>query len=51
MQLQDFAHVVRSKNAGPRRITLDVIFHSDVDYLGSGELATALAIRSLPGRL
>ena len=27
MQLQDLAHVVRSKNAGPRRITLDVIFH------------------------
>ena len=29
MQLQDFAQVV---NAGPRRITLDVIFHSDADY-------------------
>ena len=32
MQLQDFAQVVRSKNAGPRRITLDVIFRSDADY-------------------
>src|SRR5262249_24864219 len=32
MQLQDLAQVVRSKNAGPRRITLDVIFHSDADY-------------------
>ena len=28
MQLQDFAQVVRSKNAGPRRFTLDVIFRS-----------------------
>ena len=32
MQLQDLAQVVRSKNAGPRRITLDVIFQSDADY-------------------
>ena len=32
MQLQDFAQVVRSKNAGPRRFTLDVIFRSDPDY-------------------
>src|SRR5260370_9132440 len=32
MQLQDFAQVVRSKNAGPRRFTLDVIFRSDADY-------------------
>jgi len=32
MQLQDLAQVVRSKNAGPRRITLDVIFRSDADY-------------------
>jgi len=32
MQLQRFAQVVRSKNAGPRRLTLDVIFHSDADY-------------------
>jgi len=28
MQLQDFAQVVRSKNAGPRRFTLDIIFRS-----------------------
>jgi hypothetical protein len=32
MQLQDFAQVVRSKNAGPRRFTLDVIFRTDPDY-------------------
>ena len=32
MKLQDFAQVVRSKNAGPRRLTLDVIFRDDTDY-------------------
>jgi hypothetical protein len=32
MQLQDFAQVVRSKNAGPRRLTLDLIFRNDADY-------------------
>ncbi len=32
MQLQDFAQVVRSKNAGPRRLTLDIIFRTDADY-------------------
>jgi hypothetical protein len=32
MLLQDFAQVVRSKNAGPRRFTLDVIFRNDADY-------------------
>jgi hypothetical protein len=32
MRLQDFAQVVRSKNAGPRRLTLDVIFRNDTDY-------------------
>jgi hypothetical protein len=32
MKLQDFAQVVRSKNAGPRRFTLDVIFRDDADY-------------------
>jgi hypothetical protein len=32
MQLQDFAQVVRSKNAGPRRFTLDIIFRNDADY-------------------
>src|SRR6516165_9018779 len=31
-QLQDLAQLVRTKNAGPRRITLHVIFHSDADY-------------------
>lgn len=32
MQLQDIAQVIRSKNAGPRRLTLDVIFASETDY-------------------
>jgi hypothetical protein len=32
MQLQNFAQVVRSKNAGPRRFTLDLIFRNDADY-------------------
>ena len=32
MKLQDFAQVVRSKNAGPRRFTLDIIFWDDADY-------------------
>ena len=32
MQLQDIAAVIRSKNAGPRRLTLDVMFATDDDY-------------------
>ena len=32
MQLQNFAQVVRSKNAGPRRLTLDLIFRNEEDY-------------------
>ena len=32
MRLSDFAQVIRSKNAGPRRLTLDVMFASDADY-------------------
>jgi hypothetical protein len=32
MKLQDFAQVVRSKNVGPRRFTLDIIFRDDADY-------------------
>jgi hypothetical protein len=31
-KLQDFAQVVRSKNAGPRRFTLDIIFRDDADH-------------------
>ncbi len=32
MQLQDLAQVIRSKNAGPRRLTLDIILATDDDY-------------------
>lgn len=32
MKLSDIAQVVRSKNAGPRRLTLDIILGSDADY-------------------
>ena len=32
MKLKDFAQVVRSKNAGPRRFTLDIMFRDDADY-------------------
>jgi hypothetical protein len=32
MLLQDLAQVIRSKNAGPRRLTLDVMFVFDADY-------------------
>jgi hypothetical protein len=32
MKLSDIAQVIRSKNAGPRRLTLDLMFASDSDY-------------------
>jgi hypothetical protein len=32
VKLSDIALVVRSKNAGPRRLTLDIMFGSDSDY-------------------
>ena len=32
MQLQEIAQVIRSKNAGPRCLTLDVMFATDADY-------------------
>ncbi len=32
MYLQDIAQVIRSKNAGPRCTTLDIMFNSDADY-------------------
>ena len=32
MKLSEIAQVIRSKNAGPRRLTLDVMFASDADY-------------------
>ena len=32
MQLQEIARVIRSKNAGPLRLTLDVMFDKEEDY-------------------
>ena len=32
MRLQDLAKVVRSKNAGPLKLTLDVMFEQERDY-------------------
>ena len=32
MKLSEIAQVIRSKNAGPRRLTLDVMLASDADY-------------------
>jgi hypothetical protein len=32
MLLSDMAQVIRSKNAGPRRLTLDLMFATDADY-------------------
>jgi hypothetical protein len=32
MKLSDIAQVVRSKNAGPRRLTLDLMFASPADF-------------------
>jgi alkanesulfonate monooxygenase SsuD/methylene tetrahydromethanopterin reductase-like flavin-dependent oxidoreductase (luciferase family) len=48
MQLQDLAQVVRSKNAGPRRITLDVIFGSDVEYQRAAQSEALTAEKIAP---
>jgi hypothetical protein len=48
MQLQDFAQVVRSKNAGPRRFTLDVIFRSDADYQRAAQSEALSAEKTAP---
>jgi hypothetical protein len=45
MRLQDFAEVVRSKNAGPRRLTLDIIFRNDADYHRAAESNALTAAR------
>jgi hypothetical protein len=52
MQLQDIAKVIRSKNAGPRCLTLDVMFGNEADYqrvLRSGALHKA-KVAALYGR-
>jgi len=32
VKLSGIAQVIRSKNAGPRRLTLDIMFDSEADY-------------------
>jgi hypothetical protein len=32
MKLAEIAQVIRSKNAGPRRLTLDLMFATDADF-------------------
>jgi hypothetical protein len=49
MKLSDLAQVIRSKNAGPRRLTLDVMFATDADYQRAAQ-SPALAAESI-GRL
>lgn len=48
MKLKDVARVIRSKNAGPRRLTLDVMFDQFDDYrraVASGAFAVASIAR------
>jgi hypothetical protein len=37
MKLEDIASVIRSKNAGPRALTLDVMFADDADYVRAAQ--------------
>jgi hypothetical protein len=48
MQLQDFTRVERSKNAGPRRFTLDIIFRNDADYQRAAQSQALTAARLAP---
>src|SRR3546814_8465502 len=48
MYLQDIAKVIRSKNAGPRCTTLDIMFNNDTDYqrvVESGAINAVLIAR------
>ena len=51
MKLSELAQVVRSKNAGPRRLTLDVMFATDADYhrVAQSPALSASAIAALYG--
>ena len=48
MQLQDFIQVVCSKNAGPRRFTLDIIFRNNADYQRATQSKALTAARLVP---
>ncbi|MCL2428470.1 MAG: DUF4387 domain-containing protein [Alphaproteobacteria bacterium] len=45
MHLQDIAQVIRSKNAGPRKLTLDIMFATDADYRRVAESGALNAAR------
>jgi hypothetical protein len=46
MKLEDIASVIRSKNAGPRALTLDVMFAHDAAY-GRSAQSPALTARRI----
>ena len=48
MQLSDIAQVIRSKNAGPRCTTLDVMFATEADYRRVAE-SNALTVELIAG--
>ena len=45
MKLEDIASVVRSKNAGPRALTLDVMFADDAGYARAAQSPALTAPR------
>jgi hypothetical protein len=48
MRLSDIAKVIRSKNAGPRCTTLDIMFATEADYqrvVNSNKITEALVCR------
>ena len=48
MRLSDIAKVIRSKNAGPRCTTLDIMFASEADYqrvVNAGKITEALVAK------
>lgn len=51
MRLQEIAQVIRSKNAGPRALTLDIMFANEADYqrVASSNALSAEAIGRLYG--
>jgi len=47
-KLAEIAKTIRSKNAGPRRITLDVIFRNDADYQRATQSEALIAEKIAP---
>jgi hypothetical protein len=45
MKLEDIASVIRSKNAGPRALTLDVMFADDAGYARAAQSSALTAPR------